>query len=125
MQNGKHSIATGLRDGFGFGTTEFHIIRPRSELDRDWLHMFVRRKEFLTEIADRMTGAVGQQRIPPQVLEQLEIPIPPIAEQRRVVRGLQDTQEAIEVACGFSRSQLAKIDALETTLLRAAFSGAL
>ena len=27
MQNGKHAVATGLRNGLGFGSTEFHVVR--------------------------------------------------------------------------------------------------
>ena len=27
LQNGKHALATGLKEGFGFGTTEFHVVR--------------------------------------------------------------------------------------------------
>lgn len=29
MQNGKHAIARNLIDGVGFGSTEFHVLRPR------------------------------------------------------------------------------------------------
>lgn len=49
MQNGKHAIAQGLLDGIGFGTTEFHVIRPVSEIDAHWLHLYLRRPDILHE----------------------------------------------------------------------------
>ena len=35
MQNGKHAVARGLLGGFGFGTTEFHVLRPTPVLAAD------------------------------------------------------------------------------------------
>ena len=32
MQNAKHAIARNLTDGIGFGSTEFHVLRPRDEI---------------------------------------------------------------------------------------------
>jgi len=40
MENGKHAIAEGLIDGFGFGTTEFHVIRPGPEVIATWIHLY-------------------------------------------------------------------------------------
>src|SRR5688572_28093084 len=45
MQNGKHAIARGLTDGIGFGTTEFHVLRPSDVVSAEWIHFFVRQPE--------------------------------------------------------------------------------
>ncbi len=42
MRNGKQAVATDLIDGFGFGTTEFHVFRPSGSITSAWLHRFVR-----------------------------------------------------------------------------------
>ncbi len=34
MQNGKHAVLNKLIDGFGFGSTEFHVIRASSKILR-------------------------------------------------------------------------------------------
>jgi hypothetical protein len=31
MENGKSAIARGLRNGIGFGSTEFHVVRAGAE----------------------------------------------------------------------------------------------
>src|SRR5437879_177790 len=66
MQNGKHAIATGLIDGLGFGTTEFHVLRPLDYVTSEWIHYFVRQPSFLREAEENFRGAVGQQRVPPE-----------------------------------------------------------
>jgi len=40
MQNGKHAIAGNLLDGIGFGSTEFHVFRPRGEIISEWILSF-------------------------------------------------------------------------------------
>lgn len=45
-----------------------------------------------------MTGAVGQRRVPRAYLEDLKIPIPPTAEQRRIVAALEDHLSRLDAA---------------------------
>lgn len=42
MQNGKAAIARNLVGGYGFGSTEFYILRPGPEATLEWLHSLVR-----------------------------------------------------------------------------------
>src|SRR5438045_3357772 len=42
MQNGKHAIARDLIDGIGFGSTEFHVIRPSKRVMSAWVHLYLR-----------------------------------------------------------------------------------
>ena len=42
MQNGKHAVASGLLNGFGFGSTEFHVLRPSENTIPEWIHKFLR-----------------------------------------------------------------------------------
>jgi type I restriction enzyme S subunit len=76
MQNGKHAVATGLIDGIGFASTEFHVIRHGPELDPGWIHAFLRQPSVLDEATSFFTGAVGQQRVPDDFLANLIIPLP-------------------------------------------------
>ena len=47
MQNGKHAIARSLTNGVGFGSTEFHVLRPEKNIIAEWVYYFVSQKEFL------------------------------------------------------------------------------
>ena len=98
MQNGKHAVARDLANGFGFGTTEFHVLRPGERVDADWIHCFLRQPWLLQEAARHFRGAVGQQRIPKEFLMELRIPLPPLAEQKRIVALLSEQMEAVERA---------------------------
>ncbi|MBI4489856.1 MAG: restriction endonuclease subunit S, partial [Deltaproteobacteria bacterium] len=86
MQNGKASIVRGLTDGIGFGSTEFHVLRPKDDVLSEWIFYFVRQERFREEAQRKFRGAVGQQRVPQEFLEEYSIPVPPTTdEQRRIV----------------------------------------
>ena len=69
----------------GFGSTEFHVLRPdRSKLDSAYLTYFLRQDSVREAGTRRMTGSGGQRRVPRGFLEALEIPLPPLEEQRRI-----------------------------------------
>ena len=90
MQNGKNAIVTGLIGGIGFGSTEFHVLRCSDEVIPEWVHLFLRRQETLDAAIKTFTGAVGQQRVPANFLENLEIPIPvSVEEQYQIVSYLK------------------------------------
>ena len=99
MQNGKSAVARGLLDGLGFGSTEFHVLRPGPRVTADWVHRFVRRWSFRQEAKEHFRGAVGQQRVPREFLEEHLIPVPPTIEvQNRIVARVEallvDAKEA-------------------------------
>lgn len=63
MENGKGAIAKGLANGIGFGSTEFHILKPK--VDSDLMFCFYLTKmEIFRQKAERlMTGSAGQKRV--------------------------------------------------------------
>ena len=84
MQNGKHAIVRNLLGGFGFGSTEFHVLRPLPGIECEWIHKFLIQPRVLQDAKAHFTGAVGQQRVPDSYLASLDIPVPPLPEQRRI-----------------------------------------
>lgn len=122
MQNGKHIIARGLIDGIGFGSTEFHVLHPRSDITADWIHFYIRQPSVLLAATAYFTGAVGQQRVPEGFLVSLEIPLPPLAEQRYITAILNDQMRTVEQVRAAAEAQLEAAKALPTAYLRATFS---
>lgn len=98
FQNGKLGIAKGLRNGIGFGSSEFFVLRPNAELDREYLYYFLSRPDFRAQGAERMGGAVGQQRVPPEFLLSQRMILPPLTEQQRIVGILDEAFNAIAIA---------------------------
>lgn len=90
MENGKAAIARGLIDGIGFGSTEFHRLRPGDHIIPEWAYFFVRQSSFRREAAAHFRGSVGQQRVPKEFLAQHLIPVPPLETQRRLVARIEE-----------------------------------
>lgn len=87
MENGKAAIAEGLRSGIGFGSTEFHILRPNPELlAPEYLFHFVRQSWFRQQAASAFVGTGGLQRVPPGFFKKVRLPLPPLPEQQRIVQ---------------------------------------
>ncbi len=98
MQNGKSAIARDLSNALGFGSTEFHVLRPKDDVLPEWIHLFVRQRWFRDLAARYFTGSVGQQRVPQSFLEQQQIPLPPLPEQHRIVARIEELMTRIEEA---------------------------
>ena len=125
MQNGKHVIARDLIDGSGFGTTEFHVLRPNSNLLPEWIHFFIRQPYFLQEATAYFTGAVGQQRVPEEFLANYMIPLPLLLVQQRIATELKEKMAEVEKLRTFIEKQLEAINDLPQSILKKAFRGKL
>ena len=91
MENGKGCIAHGLLNAYGAGSTEFIVLRPNSQLlTNKWLYYFLSQQNFRQECKQHMTGSAGQKRVPPKYLGICSIPVPSIAEQRRIVARIEE-----------------------------------
>lgn len=112
FENGKAAYLDSLQTQVGFGSTEFHVLRPDiKQLDGKYLFYLIWNRKFRF-IAERiMSGSAGQKRVPASFLQNFEIPLPPLAEQKRIAAILdkadairQKRQQAIALADDFLRS---------------------
>lgn len=96
MENGKIAMVTGLKNSVGFGSSEFHVIRSLEKTNPKYLFFFLIQMRVRWEAESEMTGAVGLRRVPKAFLENLEIPLPPIAEQHRIVSKIEELFSELE-----------------------------
>ncbi|MCC5893813.1 restriction endonuclease subunit S [Exiguobacterium sp.] len=89
MENGNVVIAKDLKNKFGFGSTEFHVLRATKAVDENYLFYLLRTESFRKQAKIKMTGAVGQQRVPKKYLEVYPLPLPPLKEQKRIVEKIE------------------------------------
>ena len=94
MENGKSAIAKGLINGVGFGTTEFHVIRPGKKVIPEWIYYFIRQKWFREKARNNFTGSAGQKRVPASFLKQIKIPLPSIPIQKKIANILETAESA-------------------------------
>ncbi len=125
MENGKIAVAKGLRNGMACGSTEFYVLRPAGEISANYVWRFLRQKSFRNTAQTKMTGAVGQRRVPKRYLEQYPLPLPPAPEQKRIVEKL----DSLSAWSTRARRELAHIPRLiaryKQSILAVAFSGEL
>src|SRR5262249_45406569 len=91
FENGKLGIAKGLTNGIGFGSSEYFVFRPKESLSNEYLYYFLSQDRFRAEGERSMSGAVGHKRVSKEFIEHCQIPLPPLAEQQRIVAILDET----------------------------------
>ncbi|WP_041345471.1 restriction endonuclease subunit S [Nitrobacter winogradskyi] len=84
FENGKSTVFRNLTGGIGTGTTELHIVRPLF-VDQDYILLFLKSPHFIETGIPRMTGTAGQKRVPTEYFAHSPFPLPPLAEQHRIV----------------------------------------
>lgn len=126
FENGKIGIACNLKNGIGFGSSEYMVFRTKGEVDRELLYYFLSRKSFREEGAPRMTGAVGHKRVAKDWIENYPIEFPAsLAEQQRIVSKLNDLEIKSNKLGILYERKLSELDALKKSILQKAFTGEL
>lgn len=97
MENGKVAIASNLINGLGFGSTEFHVLRPDIRfLLPEYVFYFVRQHWFREKAASSFVGTGGLQRVPPSFFKRVKLPLPPLPEQQRIVDVLREANVLVQ-----------------------------
>lgn len=125
MENGKMAVVPALKNDLGFGSTEFHVLRPAGSISPDYLYYFVSSKAFRIEAERNMTGAVGQRRVPTTFLNDSEIPLPSAAEQQRIVVKLDELFSELDKGVENLRTAQQQLKVYRQALLKHAFEGKL
>lgn len=93
FENGKAGIARNLKNGIGFGSTEYIVIRANTDIVYpEWIFYHINTPEFINGGKTHMTGTAGQQRIDINYVKQYQIPVPPLEEQRTILDSI-DTEK--------------------------------
>jgi len=122
FENGKLGIADGLKNGIGFGSSEYFVFRPDATVSKEWLYYFLSRETFRVEGAARMSGAVGHKRVSKEFIEDYPIPVPPLAEQQRIVGLLDEAFEGLATAKANAEKNLQNARALFESHLQSVFT---
>lgn len=99
LENGKTAKVNILDDGeIGFGSTEYIVFRAKEGIsDEDYLYYLVC-SPFVRDAAIKsMVGSSGRQRVQTDVVQNLEIDLPSIAEQKKIGILLRSLDDKIEL----------------------------
>ena len=79
MENGKGGVARKLKNQIGFGSTEFHVLRPIETISNsEWIYRLTTFKTFRKDAENNMTGSAGQRRTPKEFFDKYKVGLPPI-----------------------------------------------
>ena len=99
FENGKGAPVFGLLNGVGFGSTEFHVLRPKNTVNTVWLYHVTMLSKFRLEGERKMTGSGGQRRITKDFINNFKLNIPPLSLQDEFADFVAQVDKS-QFACG-------------------------
>ena len=96
MENGKGALVSDLRNEIGFGSTEFHVLRPKSPDDAEFIFHLSMHPQFRNAAKRFMRGSAGQQRVPSDFLRGFSISIGDAAWRKKIGATLTQVTQQIE-----------------------------
>ncbi|MBX1886614.1 restriction endonuclease subunit S [Campylobacter peloridis] len=125
FENKKSVIFNNLENGIGAGTTELHIIRVGNHIISKFLLWFFKTEKFIKNGVLNMTGATGHKRVPKDFIKNLQIPLPPLQEQKQIALYLDELSLNIKDLKQNYQTQIKNLQELKKSLLDKAFKGRL
>ncbi|MEE4381451.1 MAG: restriction endonuclease subunit S [Pseudomonadales bacterium] len=125
MENGKMAVVPAVENGYGFGSTEFHVLRPGTEVTSAYLYYFVSSQQIRADAERHMTGAVGQRRVPAQYFKDCRIPLAPLGQQQRIVAEVEKQFSRLDEAVANLQRVKVNLERYKAAVLKAAVEGKL
>jgi len=125
MENGKAALARNLKNGVAAGTTELHVIRPSERVLSKFILYFLLQEGFRREAEANMTGTAGHMRVPSEFMKNVEIPLPQISEQRRIVTKVEKLFSKLDSGVSDLEVSQKRLEQYRRSLLNAAITGKL
>jgi type I restriction enzyme, S subunit len=89
FENGNMAIAKNLTNGVGFGSTELNVLRADENIiDKEFLYYVIQSDKFKNEAIANMYGVAGLKRISTKFIEDYNVLLPLIEEQRKIIEFL-------------------------------------
>ncbi|MGB9072251.1 MAG: restriction endonuclease subunit S, partial [Terriglobales bacterium] len=118
MENGKGAFVGALPTRYAFGSTEFHVLRPRHCVAGKFLYYYTFNPTYRAYAAENMSGAAGQKRVSSRFLKDTRLFLPPVSEQTRIAAYLDASCAAMDAAVAAKRQQLETLDTLRRTVIQ-------
>ena len=98
LENGKICQVRNLKNGYGFGSTEFHVFRGKEGVsDNDFVYYLSRWDEVRDFAEHNLEGSSGRQRVSKEAFDNLFLVLPPLPTQRRIASILSSLDDKIDL----------------------------
>jgi type I restriction enzyme S subunit len=115
LENGKICQVKKLKNGVGFGSTEFLVFRGKAGIsDNNFVYYLSRFSEVRRFAEQNMLGTSGRQRVTREAFDTLELELPPLPIQRRIAEILSALDDKIEL----NRQTNATLEAITQTIFK-------
>lgn len=125
MENGKIAVVSKLKNGIGFGSTEFHTSRFHQEINPKFYFYYFSQEAFRKEARREMSGSAGQLRVPSGYFKEIILPLPPLPEQHRIITKIEELFSDLDHSVAALQQAQAQIKIYRQAVLKYAFEGKL
>ncbi len=109
-----------------YGSGEFPMFSSnREKLDPAWMHWLTKTPAFWAQCDEKSQGTSGQNRIRPERFLEIDIPLPPVPEQRRMVARIEELVSQIQEARSLRQKAVEEADAMMLSKTSAVFDSLL
>ncbi len=123
FENGKAGIMKGLKSDFGFGTTEFIVLRPGTKILADYLYYVIFSDKFRKMGEVEMRGTAGQKRVTSSFVMNYELFIPDIKTQEKIVTELNKKMKIFGVATEKIEASISFLNEFKSVLISNVVTG--
>ncbi len=116
-ENGKAGVMKSLKNGFGFGTTEFMVMRPNSSILADFLYYVIFSDKFRKMGEVEMRGTAGQKRVTSSFVMNYELSIPDIKTQERIIMELNKKMKIFGVSIAKAEKSISYLKEFKESLI--------
>ena len=118
MENGKGALALNLINGIGFGSTEFHVLRPIDSRDTAFIYFLTMNKKFRQQARRFMRGTAGQLRVPKDFLDEYVLDcLPKVTLREEMGRKLIEVNSSyLEQKRSIEKAKIVKAELLQKLL---------
>ena len=125
FENGKGAFLDSLPTTIGFGSTEFHVIRPRSQILGAYLRLITSSKQFLDNGENSMTGSAGQKRVPTDFVKNYPFALPTKHEQHLILTFVSTRTSGIDAVISRLHREIELLREYRTRLVADVVTGKL
>ena len=123
FENKNMVVASDLKNGIGFGSSEIYVLRANHKVNTQFLYYRLQEDQFMELGTGAMTGAGGLKRVPSEFLNNFEFALPPLSEQIAITKYLNQYLIKNEYLMNKAQSAIQLMQERRTALISAAVTG--
>jgi len=123
FENGKAAVMKGLVNGFGFGTTEFIILRSGKKIMPEYLYYLIFSRHFRENGTNEMRGTAGQKRLTESYVGHYSFNLPSRENQLKIIENIKNQLSIIDNAKDKLDESVALLEEYKISLISNAVTG--